>query len=41
MDTEDPEVRRALKPYSKHVSLAKREEARVELTAVPDSVELW
>jgi hypothetical protein len=41
LDTEDPEVRRALKPYSKHVSVAKREEARVELTAVPDSVELW
>lgn len=41
MDTDDPEVRRALKPYSKHISVAKREEARVELTAVPDSVELW
>jgi hypothetical protein len=41
MDTEDPEVRRVLKPYTKHVSVAKRAEARVELTAVPDSVEFW
>jgi hypothetical protein len=41
VNIDDPDVRRALKPYSKHVSLAKREEARVELTAVPASVELW
>jgi hypothetical protein len=41
VDFEDPEVRRVLKPYSKQVSLDKKEEIRVELTAVPESVELW
>ncbi|MEX2299461.1 MAG: carboxypeptidase-like regulatory domain-containing protein [Bryobacterales bacterium] len=41
IDISDPDIRRALKPYSKQVSLAKKEQARVELTAAPESVELW
>jgi hypothetical protein len=41
VDTEDPDLRRALKPYSKQVTLKKDEQVRIELPAVPDSVELW
>jgi hypothetical protein len=41
IDISDPDIRRALKPYSKQISLAKKEQARVELTAAPESVELW
>jgi hypothetical protein len=41
LDVEDPDVGRALKPYSKQISVGKKEEARIELTAVPESVELW
>jgi hypothetical protein len=40
-DVSDPDLRRALKPYTKAVSLDKKEQARVELTAAPESVELW
>jgi hypothetical protein len=41
LNIDDPDVRRALKPYSKQISVGKKEEGRVELTAVPESVELW
>lgn len=41
IDISDPDIRRALKPYSKQVSLAKKEQVRVELTAPPESLELW
>ena len=41
IDVEDPDVRRALKPYGKQITVTRNEQVRVELTATPDSVELW
>jgi hypothetical protein len=41
VNIEDPDLRQALKPYGKQISLTKNEQARVDLTAVPDTIELW